>query len=134
MSSTGAASRSQPWGDRRGSYTDSGLDATTAHEYYVTALDAAGLEGPASNVVVRSPADDTAPTAPGGLTRTISGFTVRLTWTASADDRGVTGYTVYRGGVAVGTTSTGTSYADYPRRRRAGRTPTPCGPGMRPAT
>ena len=30
------------------SYTDSGLDATTAHEYYVTALDAAGLEGPAS--------------------------------------------------------------------------------------
>ncbi|MDX6231088.1 MAG: glycerophosphoryl diester phosphodiesterase, partial [Nocardioidaceae bacterium] len=94
------------------SYTDGGLDATTIHRYYVTALDAAGLEGPSSNVVTRSLADTTPPAAPTGLARTVSGFTVRLTWKAATDNVGVTGYTVYRAGVAVGTTTTATTYTD----------------------
>lgn len=94
------------------SYTDGGLDTTTAHQYQVTALDAAGLEGPGSNVVARSFADTTAPTAPTSLTRVVSGFTVRLTWTPSTDDVGVTGYTVYRAGVAIGTTTTASTYTD----------------------
>jgi fibronectin type 3 domain-containing protein len=94
------------------SYTDTGLDGTTAHRYQVTAIDAAGLEGPASNVVTRSLADKSAPTAPTGLNRTISGYTVRLAWRTSADNVGVTGYTVYRGGFAIGTTTTATAYTD----------------------
>ncbi|MET0839648.1 MAG: hypothetical protein ABWY19_12750, partial [Marmoricola sp.] len=94
------------------SWTDAGLDATTAHRYHVTARDAVGLESPASNVVTRSLVDGTPPSAPTGLARTISGFTVRLTWKPSTDNVGVTGYTVLRGGVAVGTTTTATTYTD----------------------
>jgi fibronectin type 3 domain-containing protein len=94
------------------SYTDGSLDATTANRYYVTALDGAGLEGASSNVVIRSLADATAPTAPTTLARTVSGFTVRLTWQTSTDNVGVTGYTVYRAGVAIGTTTGATTYTD----------------------
>ena len=94
------------------SYVDSGLDATTAHRYYVIARDAAGLEGPASNTVTRSLADTTAPSTPTTLARTVSGFTVKLTWKASTDNVSVTGYTVYRAGVAIGTTTTALTYTD----------------------
>ncbi|MFE7623782.1 glycoside hydrolase family 6 protein [Streptomyces sp. NPDC057509] len=57
--------------------------------------------------------DDTqAPTAPTGLTATAkTSSSVSLSWTASSDDTGVTGYTVYRDGVQVGTSTT-TSYTD----------------------
>ena len=41
----------------------------------------------------------------------MSGLTVRLTWTASTDAVGVTGYTIYRGGVSIGTSTTPT-YTD----------------------
>ena len=77
-----------------------------AHRYYVKAFDTDNNEGPASNTVTRTFADTTAPSAPSGLARTLSGFTVRLTWRASTDNVGVQGYTVYRGGVAVGTSTT----------------------------
>lgn len=62
--------------------------------------------------MTRSLADKSAPTAPTGLTRTISGYTVRLAWRTSADNVGVTVYTVYRGGFAIGTTTTATAYTD----------------------
>ncbi|WSV65979.1 glycoside hydrolase family 6 protein [Streptomyces sp. NBC_01013] len=57
--------------------------------------------------------DDTqAPTAPTGLTSTAkTSSSVSLSWTASTDNTGVTGYNVYRGGVQVGTSTT-TSYTD----------------------
>jgi chitodextrinase len=56
--------------------------------------------------------DTTAPTPPTGLKATAALATsVGLTWTGAADDVGVTGYTVLRGGVQVGTTTT-TSYTD----------------------
>lgn len=57
--------------------------------------------------------DDTqAPTAPTGVTATAkTSSSVSLSWTASSDDTGVTGYTVYRDGVQVGTSAT-TSYTD----------------------
>jgi fibronectin type 3 domain-containing protein len=88
------------------SFTDNALIGNSAHQYYVKAFDTTDNEGPASNTVTRSFADTTAPTAPSGLARTLSGFTVRLTWRASTDNVGVQSYTVYRGGVAVGTSST----------------------------
>ncbi len=88
------------------SWTDSALVGSTLHRYRVTARDATGNESAKSNEVARTLADTTAPTAPTRLARTLSGFTVRLTWTAATDNVGVVGYTIYRGGVAIGTSTT----------------------------
>ena len=88
------------------SFTDNALVGNSAHQYYVKAFDTTDNEGPASNTVTRSFVDTTAPSAPSGLARTLSGFTVRLTWRASTDNVGVQSYTIYRAGVAVGTSST----------------------------
>ncbi|WP_326664845.1 glycoside hydrolase family 6 protein [Streptomyces sp. NBC_00385] len=57
--------------------------------------------------------DDTqAPTAPTGVTVTAkTSGSVSLSWTASTDNTGVTGYDVFRGGVKVGSSTT-TSYTD----------------------
>ena len=57
-------------------------------------------------------ADTTAPTVPAGLSATAaSSSQINLTWTASTDNVGVTGYNVYRGGTKIGTSTT-TSYSD----------------------
>lgn len=87
-------------------WTDSGLTGTTAYAYRVSAVDRAGNESALSNQVVRATTDTTPPTAPTKLTGALSGFSVRLVWTAATDNVKVTGYTVYRNGVAVATTST----------------------------
>ncbi|MBT2478827.1 carbohydrate binding domain-containing protein [Streptomyces sp. ISL-94] len=51
--------------------------------------------------------DTTAPTAPGGLTSTgKTASTVSLSWAASTDNVGVTGYDVYQGGAKVATSTT----------------------------
>lgn len=56
------------------------------------------------------PADTTAPSVPTGLRAgTTTTTTAPVSWTASTDDRGVTGYTVLVDGQAVGTTAS-TSY------------------------
>jgi len=67
------------------------------------------------------PAPDTqAPAAPGGLQASASGSTVNLSWAASTDNVGVTGYAVHRGAAAdfaisqatqIGT-ATGTTFVD----------------------
>ena len=57
-------------------------------------------------------ADNLSPTLPAGLTATpVSSTQINLSWTASTDNVGVTGYKVYRGGVLVGNPTT-TSYND----------------------
>jgi hypothetical protein len=57
-------------------------------------------------------ADTTPPTVPTGLTATaVSSSQINLSWTASTDNVGVTGYDVYRGGTQVGTSPTA-SYSD----------------------
>jgi hypothetical protein len=54
--------------------------------------------------------DTQAPTVPGGLAAgTPTTGSVPLTWNASTDNVGVTGYTVYRDGTPVGTTGGGTT-------------------------
>ncbi|GIH76002.1 glycoside hydrolase family 9 protein [Planobispora longispora] len=54
--------------------------------------------------------DEIAPSKPGKpAVSAITGSTARLTWTASTDNVGVTGYDVYRGSAKVGTAS-GTSF------------------------
>jgi chitodextrinase len=56
--------------------------------------------------------DTTAPTAPTGLTATAaSSSQINLSWNASTDNVGVTGYDVYRGASVVGST-TATSFSD----------------------
>jgi chitodextrinase len=56
--------------------------------------------------------DTTPPTAPTNLTSSsITGTTATVSWTASTDNVGVTGYKVFRDGVQV-STQTGLSFAD----------------------
>jgi chitodextrinase len=98
------------------SYTDSGLGASTAYTYTVKAIDAAGNLSAASNSlsVTTSAAsgDTTPPSAPANLTSpSKTSSSVSLSWSASTDNVGVTGYRVYRNGTQVGT-PTSTSYTD----------------------
>jgi hypothetical protein len=51
--------------------------------------------------------DTQAPSVPTGLTATaVSSSQIDLSWTASTDDVGVTGYRIYRGGVEIATSTT----------------------------
>lgn len=96
------------------SYTDTGLAPQTTYSYTVSAHDAAG-----NNSAQSSPAtattpvgDDEPPSVPTDVTAMPqSAFAILITWTASTDNVGVTGYTVYRDGTAVGTAAD-TSYTD----------------------
>lgn len=65
-----------------------------------------------SDVTVTVSTDTEAPTAPtNGTTTNIYETHLTLSWTASTDNTAVTGYSVYRNGLLIGTTAT-TSYAD----------------------
>ncbi|GAB3257234.1 fibronectin type III domain-containing protein [Nocardioides dilutus] len=81
-------------------YSDTGLAPSTTYRYQVRAVDAAGnLSAYSSIATATTPdaADTTAPSAPTALSATaISTTRVDLTWTASTDDVGVTGYRVER--------------------------------------
>ena len=55
------------------------------------------------------PARHHAPTVPGELTATVDRITVTLAWTASTDDRGVTGYQVTRTGGTRSSSPRGTT-------------------------
>src|SRR5436853_1193821 len=58
------------------------------------------------------PPDTTPPTVPTGLTASaVSSSQINLSWTASSDNVGVSGYRVYRGGTQIATTSA-TSFAN----------------------
>ncbi|MEU8268839.1 cellulose binding domain-containing protein, partial [Sphaerisporangium sp. NPDC049002] len=90
----------------------------TSYTYYVVARDAAGNSSAASTSVTFTTTsgggtDTTAPTKPGTpAASAITSTGATLSWTASTDNVGVTGYDVYRVGspdVKVGT-ATSTSY------------------------
>lgn len=59
-----------------------------------------------------TPGDTTAPTAPGSLTASLSGTTAILSWLASTDAVGVSGYRVSRNGAVLAGTVTATSFTD----------------------
>jgi chitodextrinase len=95
------------------SYSD-GVLAPATHTYEVRALDAAGNRSDPSNEATATvvPPDLEPPTAPANLAGTFTAAgAVELTWDASSDDIGVTGYRVYRDGQALDDVST-TSFAD----------------------
>jgi PQQ-dependent dehydrogenase (s-GDH family) len=96
------------------SYPVTGLSASTTYSYYVKAKDGAGnfsANSSTLNVTTGSP-DLEAPTEPTSLSSSIptqTGF--RLSWLASTDNMGVTGYDVYRDGIKINASSiTGTTY------------------------
>lgn len=102
-----------------GVYTFSNINAGT----YTVNVSAAGFNSASGSATVSSgatatkdfsltPTDTTAPTAPSGLQATaVSPSQINLTWNASTDGVGVTGYKVYRGGTEIGSAA-GTSYQD----------------------
>ncbi len=79
-----------------------GLVASTTYSYYVKAKDAAGNVSAASstiNVTTDTPADTQAPTAPSSLSSSnVTQSSVALSWNASTDNVGVTGYDIYKDG------------------------------------
>ena len=109
------------------SHLDSGLATGSSYSYRVTAVDAAGnasapsARASAATLASGTPpvADTTAPTMPASLTATAaSSATINLSWTASTDNIGVSGYRVFRCAGASCTptqqvaTSSATGYAD----------------------
>jgi YD repeat-containing protein len=94
------------------SYSNSGLTAGTTYSYKVAAHDVAGNVSAQSSAVSATTPDTTPPYQPTGLTGSAASATlINLSWTASTDNVGVTGYRVYRGGSQIGTSAT-TTYAD----------------------
>jgi fibronectin type 3 domain-containing protein len=101
------------------SYIDSNLDPGTWY-YRVIALDAASNASTPSDVASAAVSDSIAPTAPTGVSATATGTSVAVGWTASTDNVGVAGYSVYRGMTSSFTVDasskiadvSGTSYAD----------------------
>ncbi|MEZ4849337.1 MAG: fibronectin type III domain-containing protein [Bacteroidia bacterium] len=81
---------------------------------YVTAFDAASNESGASNTVnvtTQSAGDTQAPTVPAGLASSnVTSSSFDVSWSASSDNVGVTGYNVYLNGSLDGSTAS-TSYS-----------------------
>ncbi|MEV6191868.1 cellulase family glycosylhydrolase [Streptomyces sp. NPDC051920] len=94
-------------GDTGGILKDDWQTVDTVKDGYLASIKAPGFSGGGGGG-----GDTTAPSAPTGLA--VTGTTtssVSLSWQASTDDTGVTGYDVYRGTTRAGQV-TGTSYTD----------------------
>jgi len=98
--------------------TNSGLTPNTAYSYGVRAYDAAGNIASSSNIILVTTllqtSDTIPPSAPTSLAAVaVSSSQINLSWTASTDNVGVTGYRIFRNGsttpIAI---VTSTSYGD----------------------
>lgn len=82
--------------------TTSGGSTATSWSIYATLTVSGGGGG-----------DTTAPTQPGSFAATaVSSSQINLSWTASTDNVGVTGYRIYRGGTLIHTNGTTLTYSD----------------------
>lgn len=89
-------------------YSDSSVQPNTTYTYTVSAYDAAGNTSAQSSSAtvatppVVTPADTTAPTVPQNV-KAVSTTSTKadISWSASTDAVGVTGYTVYRNGTKI---------------------------------
>ena len=96
------------------SYADGGLSPLTTYSYTVSAYDEAGNNSAESSppATATTPADTTPPSVPTNVQATSQSSTsVQITWTASTDNIGVTGYKIFRNAVQAGTSSA-TSYTN----------------------
>jgi len=85
-------------------YSVTGLNASTAYQFYVQAKDAAGNTSAISNTVSITTPDTQAPSAPSALSPTnITSSSFTLNWTASTDNVAVTGYDIYQDNVQINT-------------------------------
>src|SRR5438309_2394217 len=93
-------------------FADTGSSTATTDGHTVAARDAPGNTTPSTATVSITIADTTPPTTPIGLTAAVAGSSgANLSWSASTDNVGVTGYIVRRNGVQVATPAT-TNFAD----------------------
>ncbi|MGE5297872.1 MAG: fibronectin type III domain-containing protein, partial [Acidobacteriaceae bacterium] len=97
------------------SYSDATVAGSTTYTYRVAAFDARGNQSVLSNsVVVATPAppDTEAPSVPANLTAAaVSSSQIDLSWSASTDNKAVTGYKIFRNGSAAEiATVSGTTY------------------------
>src|SRR2546427_380636 len=95
--------------------TLTGLLATTTYLYRVKSRDAAGNLATSADftltTLIAVPAT-TPPSVPTNLSaNAVASSQINLSWTASTDNVGVSGYQIYRGGSQIATTSL-TSYSD----------------------
>jgi len=99
-------------------YTNNGLTPSTNYTYTIASNDITGgvssqTESVNATTLAAVAADTQAPTAPSGLTAvTVSSSRINLSWTASTDTVGVTGYSIFRDGINIAVVSNGTSYVD----------------------
>src|SRR5213595_2663344 len=91
------------------SFANTGLQPSTTYTYTVAAYDAAGnlsAQSSPASATTPAPPDTTPPSVPTGLTASaVSSSQINLSWTASSDNVGVSGYRVYRNGTQIATTS-----------------------------
>ena len=96
-------------------YTFSNLTDGSTYYFSITAYDTSGNESCFSSQVsklIPASSDVSAPTVPTGLTASaVSSSQISLSWAASTDNTGVTGYKIYRGGVQIATSATN-NYVD----------------------
>ena len=98
------------------SYQELSLSPSTTYTYNVDARDAAGnvsgLSAAATESTPSTP-DTIAPTVPTGLgANAVSSSQINLSWSASLDNVGVTGYRVFRNTILVATVGSVTAYQD----------------------
>ncbi|SFS63651.1 NPCBM/NEW2 domain-containing protein [Paenibacillus sp. BC26] len=96
-------------------FTLTGLSPQTTYSITLRARDAAGnvSEASAALSVTTELPDSQPPTAPAGLAAvSVTGTSASLAWTASADNKAVIGYEVYRNGNLIGST-TGASATSF---------------------
>jgi chitodextrinase len=95
-------------------YQDTGLSVSTLYTYNVSAVDFNLNESAQSSSDSDTTIDVTAPSTPANFTATaVLESQINLSWDASTDDVGVTGYKIYRdgGGTPIATVA-GTTYQD----------------------
>lgn len=97
-------------------YADTSFSVENNYCYKVSAIDAAGNESALSveTCVNVSMPDTTAPTKPGdvkALSTSVAGFSIKILWSASTDNKQVKGYKILRGGEYLADSSE-VSYSD----------------------
>src|SRR5205814_1810785 len=84
------------------SFPNTGLSPSTTYSYTVAAFDAAGnlsAQSSPASATTPAPPDTTPPSVPTGLRASaVSSSQINLSWAASSDNVGVSGYRVFRDG------------------------------------